>query len=93
MNRFTYRVSTLSTQLITKLSKMNRFTVLESQNRLSTNLDDSSMKTEGFVAFVETFRDIDFLPEDYCNSDAACVNRQGWLPDATSGNLRIPINL
>ena len=31
-----YRVSTLSTQLITKLSKMNRFTVLESQNRLST---------------------------------------------------------
>ena len=36
MNRFTYRVSTLSTQLITKLSKMNRFTVLESQNQLST---------------------------------------------------------
>ena len=32
-----YRVSTLSTQLITKLSKMNRFTVLESQNRLSTS--------------------------------------------------------
>ena len=37
MNRFTYSVSTLSMQLITKLSKMNRFTVLESQNRLSTN--------------------------------------------------------
>ena len=37
MNRFMYRVSTLSTQLITKLSKMNRFTVLESQNRLSTS--------------------------------------------------------
>ena len=36
MNRFTYRVSTLSTQPMTKLSKMNRFTVLESQNRLST---------------------------------------------------------
>ena len=31
-----YRVSTLSTQLIAKISKMNRFTVLESQNRLST---------------------------------------------------------
>ena len=36
MNRFMYRVSTLSTQLITKLSKMNRFTVLKSQSRLST---------------------------------------------------------
>ena len=33
-----YRVSTLSTQLITKLSKMNRFTVLECQNQLSTTL-------------------------------------------------------
>ena len=39
MNRFMYRVSTLSTQLIAKISKMNQFTVLESQNRLSTSSD------------------------------------------------------
>ena len=37
MNRFMYHESILFTQAIMKIAKMNRFTVLESQNRLSTN--------------------------------------------------------
>ena len=38
MNRFMYHESILFTQPVMKIAKMNRFTVLESQNQLSTNL-------------------------------------------------------
>ena len=39
MSRFMYHESILFTQPIVKIVKMNQFTVLESQNRLSTSAD------------------------------------------------------
>ena len=39
MNRLMYHESILFTQPILKIVKMNRFAVLESQNRLSTSAD------------------------------------------------------
>ena len=44
MNRYMYHESTIFTQPIKKIAKMNRFMALESKNRLSTQI--------GFHAFI-----------------------------------------
>ena len=45
MNQFMYHESTHFTQPIVKMAKVNRFTVLESQNRPSTSFNTAVLKT------------------------------------------------